>query len=299
MAFRTPSKRPEAVFGLSLMAVAMITIPVIDAIAKYLSSYLPPLEISFARFFILIFILAPIVVYRSGWRGMVPPQLWLHFLRGIGIAGATGFFFSALQSMPMADTAAVFFVEPLILTLFSAVFLGETIGWRRIMAVCVGFCGALIVIRPSFADVGYTALLPVGAAFCFAGYMTVTKMMAGKCDPWTLQFTAGVSGSLLLGGMMLAGMGGEGVRMPMLSELGLLIILAVIALICHTMIISALQRVEAASLAPFQYLEIIGATIWGYLVFQDFPDMMTWLGVAIIVGAGIYVFQRERLSDEQ
>jgi len=287
-------QRAHATLGLSLMAAAMIGIPIIDAIAKHLSATIPPLEVSFARFLLPALLLLPVVVLRSGWRGLWPARPLLHLLRGCFIAAATAFFFTALKTMPMADTAAIFFIEPLILTLLSAVFLGEHIGWRRIGAVLVGFCGALIVIRPSFADVGLVALMPVGAAICFAGYMIVTKKMAGQCDSWTLQFTAGVSGTILLGAMLLAGFAGEPTVIPTAQESLFLLLLAIVAVTGHTMIIGALERVDAASLAPFQYLEIIGATLWGYVIFSEFPDRITWLGVAIIVGSGLYVFERER-----
>lgn len=290
----TSAINARAATGLTMMAAAMLAVPVMDAIAKYLSATLPPVQISFGRFLVPAFLLLPVILWRDGLRGLVPPEFWLHCLRGAGISLATVFFFSALKEMPMADTAAIFFIEPLILTIFSAIFLGERIGWRRILAVAVGFMGAMIVIRPSFSEVGPVALMPVGAAICFAGYMILTKKMAGRCDPWTMQYMAGVSGAVLMGLLMIAGLGFDGIVTPGSTELGWLVALGLMAIGGHTLIILALQRVEAASIAPFQYLEIIGATFWGYMIFSEFPDAVTWLGVAIIVGSGIFVYIRER-----
>lgn len=293
-----PADPARIASGLGIMTVAMLVVPLIDAIAKLLSAEMSPIQISWSRFVLTLFFLAPVVVWRSGWAGLRPPRFGLHMLRGAGIAGATVFFFAALASMPMADVAAIFFIEPLVLTIFSAIFLGESIGWRRITAVVVGFAGAMLIIRPSFADVGITALLPVAAAFCFAGYMTLTKLLSGTTDAWTMQTMAGISGSVLLGIVLLIAesSGMADAIIPDLRQAGLLLTIAVVAVACHTAIIFALRRVDAGLIAPLQYLEIIGATAYGYLLFNDFPDAMTWLGIAIIVGSGIFVFHRERVS---
>jgi len=293
-----PADPARVVSGLGVMAGAMLVVPIIDAIAKIMSAEMSPIQISWSRFAITLVVLAPVIVLRGGWSALRPPQFGLHMLRGAGIAGATVFFFGALASMPMADVAAIFFVEPLILTLFSAMFLAERIGWRRIMAVAIGFAGAMIVIRPSFAEVGATALLPVCAAVCFAMYMTLTKILSGTTDAWTMQTMAGISGTVLLGTILLiADMSGAAEAvMPTMEQAGLLLVIASVAIACHTAIIFALRRVDAGLIAPLQYLEIIGATFYGFLFFGDFPDAMTWLGIAIIVGSGLFVFHRQRVT---
>ena len=293
-----PADPARVLSGLAIMAIAMLIVPIIDAIAKLMSAEMSPIQISWSRFVITFVVLAPFIVLRSGWGALKPPQFGLHMLRGAGIAGATVFFFGALASMPMADVAAIFFVEPLILTLFSTIFLGERIGWRRVLAVAVGFAGAMIVIRPSFAEVGATALLPICAAICFAGYMILTKILSGTTDAWTMQTMAGISGTVLLGTVLLIAdlTGAAEAVMPNLEQCALLACIAAVAIACHTAIIFALRRVEAGLIAPLQYLEIIGATFYGYLFFNDFPDAMTWLGIAIIVGSGMFVFHRQRVT---
>jgi len=294
-----PADPARVASGLAIMAAAMLVVPVIDAIAKIMSAQMSPLQISWSRFAITLVVLLPFILIRGGGvHALRPPHFWLHMLRGAGIAGATAFFFGALASMPMADVAAIFFVEPLILTIFSAIFLGESIGWRRITAVAVGFVGAMIIIRPSFADVGLTALLPVCAALCFAGYMVLTKILAGTTDPWTMQTMSGISGTVLLGALLLVAQGGGAVEMvmPNAVQAGQLVVIAAVAITCHTAIIFALQRVDAGLIAPLQYLEIIGAVGYGYLFFDDLPDAITWVGIAIIVGSGIFVFHRERVA---
>jgi drug/metabolite transporter (DMT)-like permease len=156
----------------------------------------------------------------------------------------------------------------------------------------------MVIIRPSFADVGPTALLPVCAALCFAAYMTLTKKLAGTTDPWTMQTMAGLSGTVLLGTILFVADRGGIVEtvIPNVIQTGQLLLIAAVAITCHTGIIFALQRVDAGLIAPLQYLEIIGAVGYGFLFFGDFPDAITWLGIAIIVGSGLFVFYREKVT---
>ncbi len=297
---QTPLANPtrDIATGLIFMATAMLVVPVIDALAKHLSATIPAIEVAWLRFVVGSALLVPFVLWRNGPSALRLPRLGLHFLRGAGIAGATAFFFAAVSFMPLADVAAIFFVEPLILTIFSAIFLGESIGWRRIVAVLVGFAGAMLIIRPSFSEFGIVALLPLGAAICFAGYMTLTKILSNSADPWTLQALANISGVITLGVVVLAHSPTRtALAIPAPFEAAQIILIGLVAIFCHTLIIFALQRVSAAVVAPFQYLEIIGATFWGYVFFSDFPDALTWLGIAIIVGSGIFIFYRERQAE--
>ena len=286
----------EVVTGIAMMVVAMLVLPGIDAIAKYLSDSVPPGQVSWSRFLFQVIYLLPLVLLVR--RGPLYGPLWLHGLRGALIAAATLFFFWSLEKLPLADAIAIFFVEPLILTLMSAVFLGETVGWRRLTAVAVGFLGALIVIRPSYAVFGWQALLPVCAATCFATYLILTRKLAPRCDAVLMQFSVGVSGALVLSLALWAGaLTGTPVLSPVWpsrDEWLLMALLGAIATSGHMLVVHAFRRVAPSILASFQYLEIIGATVLGLLLFGDFPEPLTWLGVAIIVGSGLYVFHRER-----
>ena len=201
--------------------------------------------------------------------------------------------------MPLADSAAIFFVEPLVLTLLSALFLGESIGYRRLLAVIIGFAGALIVIRPSFEAVGPAAVLPLLAALCFASYLAITRRHAASENARVMQFWVCVFGAAALFAAMLIGSGNSIAVLqpswPSGDDWALLVGLGLIATLSHTLAINAIRLTPAGILAPFQYLEILGATILGIAVFSDMPDSATLIGTAIIVGSGLYVFRRERL----
>jgi S-adenosylmethionine uptake transporter len=290
---------PEVVKGMLIMAVAVLTLPGLDAFAKLAAESVPVGEIAWFRFIFQTLVLLPFVLWRHrGWPRV--HRLPVHALRGALMALATLLFFAALARMPMAEAIAIFFVEPLILTLFSALFLGETVGWRRVAAILVGFAGALLVIRPSYAAFGTAALLPLGTAVCFAGYLALSRSLSRDGDALTMQFTTGVVGGIVMTMALVAGWAVDiTVLNPVVPDgnaLVLMVGMGVVATTGHLLLTQAFRFAPAGILAPFQYLEIISATALGYLVFGDLPDDLTVIGVAIIVGSGLYIFHRERMN---
>jgi len=281
--------------GMTMMIIAMLMLPGLDAIAKWLAGSISPGQVAFSRFLFQVIFMSPLLLRTSGpW---LSPTLGLHALRGGFIALATVLFFTGLSYLPIADAIAIFFIEPLIVTLLSALFLKEHVGWRRLSAIIIGFIGALIIIRPTFADVGWPVLYPVGTAFCFAIYFLLTRKLVAKEDPIRLQFFAGIFGFLVMGVALIFGTKYEFdilvAVLPSHSEWALLGLLGIIATIGHLLVVLACQRAPVGVLAPFQYIEIIGATALGWIFFKDFPDPLTWLGISIIVSSGIFIFYRE------
>ncbi len=284
-----------------MMAIATLMAPGTHAIAKGLGDTLAPAQIAFVRFFFQFVLLLPVVWISQG--GRIPLPSLTQAIRGILLGSATLFFFWGLTVMPLADSAAIFFVEPLILTIMSALFLGESIGYRRLLAVVIGFAGALLVIRPSFEVVGLAAILPLLAALCFATYLAITRSLASSENARVMQFWVCFFGS---SGLFLAMIVGTWTSVDVLrpswpanSDWVWLIGLGLIATASHTLAINAIRLTPAGILAPFQYLEIFGATILGIAVFGDLPDGMTVIGIIIIVASGLYVFYRERMVARQ
>ncbi len=284
-----------------MMAAGVVVIPGIDAIAKHLSTSLSPGQIAASRFLFQLIFLLPVVLITG--RRLFSRHFLLNACRGALIGSATLFFFWGLKYLPLADAIAIFFVEPLILTLLSAIFLGERVGWRRLSAIIIGFIGALLVIRPSFQTIGLPALLPLAAACCFAVYLALTRTVAQTDGVLTMQVWAGVFGGLTL---LIALVFGEAASVdivdptwPSLYEWLMLALLGLIGTSGHLLIVGAFSRASPSILAPFQYLEILGATLLGVLIFGEFPGLATWFGIGIIVASGLYVFHRERrLSNE-
>ncbi|MEL7465357.1 MAG: DMT family transporter [Pseudomonadota bacterium] len=272
--------------------------PFIDVFAKLATDEVPAAQITFGRFVVQTALLLPIVIFRRALVAMPWREAGLHALRGVLMAVATVFFFAALKHMPIADAIAIFFVEPLILTLLGGLILGEPVGWRRYAACAVGFVGALIVIQPSFAELGWVSALPLGTAFCFAFYLILTRTLALRTDAFAMQAYSGVSGALFIGAVLLLFSGSGDATFdpiwPSERALWLLLGVGVAATVAHLLVVYAFRAAPASVLAPLQYLEIVSATAFGWFVFGDFPNAMKWLGIAIIVGSGLFIIARER-----
>lgn len=277
------------------MLSAMLVLPAMDIIAKYLSASMASGQVAWSRFLFQSILLLPFALaMKNQWH----TSPWYHHAaRGFLIAAATLFFFTSLIKLPVADALAIFFVEPLILTLLSPFFLGEKVGWRRLSAVAAGFLGALLIIKPGADVFGIYALLPLAASVCFAFYLILTRKLALKTSPVIIQFFTGLSGLVLLTGVLTTG---TLVDVPLItfttptsSQWLLMGSLGAIGCAAHLMVVYAFSLASATSLAPFQYFEILGATVLGWYVFNDIPSATTWLGIAIIVSSGIYVMLRE------
>ncbi len=290
--------------GMVLMIIAMLTLPLMDGIAKVLAvDYdVSAGQTTFGRFLVQACLLGPIIVVVYGVRALVPSQLLANLIRGALMSLAVMLFFATLKYMPIADALAVFFTEPFILTILSVIILKEKVGWRRRIAVVFGFIGAMFIVQPSYAVFGPISLLPICTAFLFAMYLILTRQMASKDNPMTMQFAAGVGGVITL--TIVVGLatwfGLDDFSSPQVPEFGIrwLLIFAIGALATfgHLVVVMAFRLASASLLAPFQYLEIVTGTIIGFWLFGEFPDAFKWLGIFIIVASGIYLFLRERAA---
>lgn len=272
----------------------MVVAPFMDMFAKLLTDTMSAGAIAAGRFLAQSVILLPFVLLARQWCRPAPAHVLAGVLLGIALLAIV----EALKYMPIANVLAIFFVEPLILTLMSAYLLGEGLGWRRLMAVAAGLVGALIVIRPNWQVFGPAAVYPLITAFCFASYLLITRVMTQRGSRIALQFWIGVFAALALSVAVALGdrlaVPALALTWPSSADLVLVGAIGLLAAISHQMIAHALARAEAGVLAPLQYLEIISAVMIGWFAFGDFPDRLTWIGTAIIVCAGIYVFHRER-----
>lgn len=292
---------PDNARGMMLMALAMLLLPIGDAFAKLLTAHLHPVEVTFARLMAQgLFLVPAALLLRRRLRGpMFSPVV---ALSGALIMVTLTSLIWAFSVMPIATAIAIFFVEPLILTALVGPLLGEAVGPRRLIAVGVGLLGALIVIRPG-GGLGPAAALPLLGAFAYAVNMIVLRRASQERSALTIQCGATFYACLGMGALLLA-MRAAGAVDPALSRLpawGWIVVLGAgaFAATSFVLIAEAFRRVEAGTLAPFQYLEIIGATAVGYMVFGDFPDLWSWVGVAVILGSGLYVFWRERLPENR
>lgn len=284
-----------ASFGMAMMIGAMLIAPGLDTLAKLLLERLSPAQVGVGRFLAQTIVLLPIVLASHRMRRPTA----LHAAGGAFLGLSLLCLNMALREMPVANALAIFFVEPLALTALGAIFLGERVGWRRSSAIAFGLIGAVVVLRPNIAAYGTAAFWPLATAVLFACYMLTNRIVARRGDRLALQFWAGIFAMAALAAALAIGLATGSdpalLLVPTRRELGLFVMIGVLAAIVHGLIVAALAQVEAGLVAPFQYLEIVSATLLGWLVFGDFPDAVTWTGTAIIVAAGVYVFHRERL----
>ncbi len=289
-------------FGLTLMVIAVLISPLIDIFAKLAITTVPSAQITAVRFVLQVIFILPVVLIRGTLLDLTWKKTGLHMLRGGLLVVTMLSFITTLKAMEVADAIAIFFVEPIILTILGSIFLKETIGWRRYTACAVGFFGALLVIQPSMQEVGWIALLPIVSAFGLAVFLLVTRLVAQNEDPWSMQFHAGIWGAIFCGVLLFFGEGtGSQIFDPvvpgMTASLYLLGV-GVTATISGVLGVYAYRAAPASVLAPLQYLEIVSATIFGWLVFGDLPDALKWLGIAIIIASGLYIIWRERMINK-
>jgi len=206
--------------------------------------------------------------------------------------------------MPQVDALAIFFTMPLLVTLLAPWMLGEKIGWRRLSAIGVGMLGALIIIQPGRSPFGSIAILPLMAALGFAYYLLITRKLARSSSThkgvsvFTMQFYSGVFGSFMILLVIILmqpfNLAAFNVQWPEFWQWRQLILVGVLASVGHVMVTRAFQYADASVLAGFQYTELISAAVLGWWLFGDIPTLNTWVGSAILVGSGLYVFHREQ-----
>ncbi|WP_083649404.1 DMT family transporter [Salaquimonas pukyongi] len=293
--------RATVTSAIILMVIAMTIVPLMDVISKYLSTRhaISPVTITWARFSGQAILMLFFIVLRMGLSGVSGTNNLVNFVRGMLIGGAVSVFFIAIKYLPLAEAIATFFVEPLIVLQLSALFLGEKVGWRRNLAALVGFGGALLIIQPTYAIFGPTALLPLVTALLFSIYLILSRVVGQKENPYTMQFWSGLGGVATCSAFLVAGQWAGISDFVLTAPSSLepflwLIAIIIIATFSHLLIIIAFSRAEASILAPFQYLEIATITVAGYFVFGEFPTPLRWLGIFIIIASGLYIFLRER-----
>jgi drug/metabolite transporter (DMT)-like permease len=275
----------------ALMVVAMGMLPLLDVCAKFLGQGgMPILQIVWARMFFGAVFILPFAWQAAGPGALWPDRPGFHAARAAFLVGSTGFFFGAIGFMPIADSLAIFFVQPLLITALSPWLLKEQVGPRRWAAVAIGFCGTLIIIRPGLQAFNPGMVLAFASGTCMALYMLITRRLAREETALMTTFHTSLMGAALMS-----------LTLPFLWtapdawEWGLLLLLAAIAVAGHFLIARAYNMAEASLLAPLAYTEMIMATLAGWWFFGEMPDGWTFFGVAILIACAIYISIRERV----
>ena len=271
-----------------LNASAWMIVPVMDALAKFLSNSMNVFQIAWARyFFSAVFTLSLMLFfYKKTLVWSKNPRLQI--IRGFVLAFSTLCFFYAISVISLPKALTLAFVAPITCTAFSPIFLNEKVGIRRWSAVLVGFLGALIVIRPGFIEVNLATLAAVCCGICYGFYFIITRKLSTSDNPLlTLLFTSVVG--LFIISLFLPSVWVK----PSLNEWIIMALIGLIASIAHLFLIISLKYADASKLAPLGYTEIITNILISYYYFNELPDNWTYLGLFIIVISGLYIAKRE------
>ena len=287
--------------GILLMLAFCVLAPLLDVAAKLAAENgIPVGQVTAARFVVQTALMLPVMAVMGLGLRLNRRALGYTSLRALFLLVSTFAFVSGIRVMPIADALAIVFVEPFILLILGHFIFGDQVGPRRIAACAVGFCGALLVIQPSLATFGMVALWPLATAFLFAFYMLVTRAMSAWMHPVAMQFHTSWTGLLMCLPVMFAANGSGIAALDPVWPQGWnwlwLFGVGFWAAVSHMCMTYALKYAPSATLAPLHYSEIITAVILGYLIFSDFPNPMTWAGIAVIVASGLYIIHRERLG---
>lgn len=285
--------------GVALMMGFCMTAPLLDVAAKLASDIIPVGQITAARFLVQVALMLPFCL-AMGLSFRMNGGFGMLALRAILLVLSTFFFISAIRVMPLADALAIVFIEPFIVMLVGKYGFGEDVGPRRVAAAGVGFLGVVLVIQPSFATFGAVALYPLGTAVCFAGYVLVTRGLRGRLHPVMIQFHTGAIASLICFPVVWIADGTDFAVLDPVWPQGIywlwLLSVGFFATISHMMMTYGLTLAPSSTLAPMQYLEIPVATMLGLIVFAEFPNSIALGGIALIMGAGLYMIHRERVT---
>jgi drug/metabolite transporter (DMT)-like permease len=274
-----------AAIGLMLLSIFMFSFG--DALGKFMVATYSVGQLLWLRACAALIVLLPMIWrYRAEFMHLERP--WLQLLRVTLSTLEVAAFFLATVYLPLADVITYYLACPIFVTALSAIVLRERVGWRRWSAVLIGFCGVLIALRPSSQTVSWPAMIALGGSLSFAVLMLITRSL--RATPDIVLASSQFAGTFVLGALLSP----IGWVTPSLGSLGLFAAAGCIsagALLCVN---RSLKLAPASVVVPYQYSMIIWAVIFGYFVFGDVPSIATIAGAAIIIGAGLYIFLRER-----
>lgn len=284
-------KEDRRLIGIAMVMFAVLCFTLIDTSAKWLvTAGLPTLEVVFLRYVVQLAIFSALLIPKQGRALLVTHNLPLTTMRGLVLLAATIFNFFAVKFLPLTVTGSIVFALPLVLCALSVPLLGEHVGWRRWLAILVGFGGVLVIIRPGAGDFNWAVFFSIGAVTCYAFYNIITRKLAGVDSPHSQQFYA----ALVATACILPFAFGQWEWPADTAGWIAFFAMGTIGAIGHQIYTTAHRLAPASSLAPFVYVQIFYMTGASWFVFGEPPDQWIFLGAPIVIGSGLYIWHRER-----
>lgn len=277
--------------GAALMMGAMAAFVISDSVMKLLSR-----ELALFQILLLRGVIVTVAFYvLARWRGVLDVRLgardrWLILLRVLAELGATWTFLTALFHMPLANLTAILQALPLTITLAGALLFGEAVGWRRLLAISIGFVGVLLIVRPGTEGFDYYAILALISVACVTLRDLATRRMSEAVPSMTVALATAVGVTLFAA----AGALTEDWGPPSALGWGLLWVSAGLLVVGYLLSIMTMRVGDLAVVTPFRYTGLVWALVLGFVIFGDWPDALTLLGAGLIVATGIYTLYRER-----
>lgn len=275
--------------GVVLMCIGVALLSFNDAFAKTLTANYAPLQILFLRNLIALPFAVLIALRMGGTSALFSSRPKAHLLRGAMWILATVMFFTSFRYLPLAEATALLFVAPLFITALSALLFGEAVGKFRWTAILAGFAGVLIVVRPGGATFEAVSLLPIGAALLYAFMMLSARWLEARESVWTVLLYLTGTGALMSG--LIVFLVWKPVR---IEDLWLFMAIAFFGTAGMTMMTQAFRSAPASVVAPLEYSALLWATGLGWLIWDEVPDQLTFLGAAIVIASGMVIIWRER-----
>lgn len=277
--------------GIFLLCAGVAFFGIGEACVKTLAAEYDILQVVWARyvFHALVFLA---IFSRSGIISqMKTSRPFLHIARSITLMIGTVSFFTALIYLSLPEAVAINFVAPLLVTALSIPFLGEKVGPRRWAAICVGFLGVLVIIRPGLGVMHWAAFLPLITAISYAGYQIMTRIAGRTEDTKTSLFWTSTVGVIVMSCIVPFVW-----KAPDATAWVIMVTTGAVFGFGHYLLIRAFEVAAVSTLSPFLYSQIIWVTIISIVVFDQFPDQFSILGAAIVIGSGLYIWHREILE---
>jgi len=276
--------------GIGLISLTYVLFALLDGSAKWLVQSVPVLIVVWLRFLTHSLIASALLFPMRGLALVRTRHLRWHLARGLMFVAMTGINFWALQYLQLTVTASIFFMVPILVALMSVPLLGERLDARRWAAIIAGFAGVLVVVRPGSEAFHPAILLSIANAVLYAFFNMMTRKLAAYDPPETIQFLPAVVASVVLAPFALAAWESPAGWF----EWFVLCMMGIFGGSGHYLLAMAHRYAPASTLAPFLYQQILYMALFGYLVFGNVPDKETWIGAAIVVASGLYLFSRER-----
>ncbi|MGH1351428.1 MAG: DMT family transporter [Methyloligellaceae bacterium] len=287
---------PRILFAIILMCASSIPFSIMDASVKYLGEYVgvAVAQIIWIRFLAHIFFTVILIGPKAVPGALAANRPWLQLLRSVFLLGATGFNFYALKTLQLDQTVTIFFLSPLVVAALAGPILGEWVGWRRLIAICVGFIGVVIVMQPTVEGIKPAFLLAFCAAISYSCYNICTRYLSTYDSTATTQLFSPFAGLIAVSpfAFMQWSWSHDWITWIILLSLG------ITGGFGHWLLIVAHRHAPVSTLAPFVYAGLISMVIVGYLFFGDLPTDWTIIGGSVVITSGIYLLYRERVTKE-